>query len=94
MIIQNTLYLFFIYQPLLLFLIRTLLLNCDTDSLFLSPSFIHEHLKNILHFITAYVMFKPFMLYVCHKRLRNILHFITAYVMFKPFMLYLTLKCL
>ena len=57
------------YQPLLLFLITTLILNCDTDSLFLSPSIIHRHPKNILHCITAYVMLKSFMLYLSQKSL-------------------------
>ena len=62
---KHFIFVFFMYQPLLQFLIGTLLLNFDTDSLFLSPSIIHKRLKNIVHFITAYVMFKSFILYLC-----------------------------
>ena len=62
---------FFLYQPLLLSLIGTSLLNCDTDSLSLSPSIIHKRLRNILHFINAYVMFRSFMLYLPQKFCNN-----------------------
>ena len=54
---------FFMYQPFLLFFIGTLLLICDTDYLFLSP-IIHRRLKNTLHLVIAYVMFKSSMLYL------------------------------
>ena len=57
---------FFMYQPLLLFFIGTLLLICDTDYLFPSP-IIHRRLKNTLHLVIAYVMFKSSMLYLSHK---------------------------
>ena len=51
------------YQPFLLFFIGTLLLICDTVYLFLSP-IIHRRLKNTLHLVIAYVMFKSSMLYL------------------------------
>ena len=50
---KHFIYIFYMYQPLLIFLIGTLLLNCDTDSLFLSLSIIHKRSENILHSITA-----------------------------------------
>ena len=53
-------------QPLLLFFIGTLLLICDTDSLFSSP-IIHRRLKNTLLLVITYVMFKSSMLYLSHK---------------------------
>ena len=54
------------YQPFLLFFIGTLLLICDTHYLFLSP-IIHRRLKNTLHLVIAYVMFKSSMLYLSQK---------------------------
>ena len=57
---------FFMYQPLLLFFIGTLLLICDNDYLSSSP-IIHRRLKNTLHLVIAYVMFKSSMLYLSQK---------------------------
>ena len=63
---KHFIYFFMMCQPLLLFFIGTLLLIFDTDSLFLSP-IIHRRLKNTLHLVITYVMFKSSMLYLSQK---------------------------
>ena len=54
---------FFYVSTFVIIFIGILLLICDTDYLFSSP-IIHRRLKNTLHLVIAYVMFKSSMLYL------------------------------